>query len=115
MPKAVQRVEVVAAGSSAAYDGNEYDDDGESNDEEDEAGGASPSGGWCRDIAVHFHPQFTPLDGGRTRHVGNLLEDDLLRSLLYLKQAAPLRRGQGQEGGRKPRRTRDPRMSFRDF
>ena len=67
------------------------------------------------------HGELTPLDGGRTRHVGSVMRDELLQSLLQVKHMAPLdyasiRGGKGKgKGERRPRRVRDPKMSFRDF
>ena len=69
-----------------------------------------------------FEDHLTPLDDGRTKHVGSVMTDELLQSLLHVKHMAPLdyasisgKGGKGGKGDRRPRRVRDPKMSFRDF
>ncbi len=87
------------------------DGDGDEDDED----------GYSRLLEVIFEEELTPLDGGRTRHVGSVMRDELLQSLLQVKHMAPLdyasiRGGKGKgKGERRPRRVRDPKMSFRDF
>ncbi|KAL6526662.1 hypothetical protein OROGR_015752 [Orobanche gracilis] len=77
-------------------------------------------------IEVDFNKNTTPLKDGATLHVGCILCDELLHSLVELKHGKSFRRrgrgrgrGRGQRGysgrGRGGRKQQDPKMSFRDF
>ncbi|XP_077250449.1 DNA topoisomerase, type IA, core isoform X2 [Tasmannia lanceolata] len=79
-------------------------------------------------IEVDFNKKTTPLNDGATLHVGCILCDELLHSLVEMKHGKSLfrrsggrgrgrgrgrgGRGRGRRGGGK---REDPRMSFRDF
>jgi DNA topoisomerase-3 len=73
----------------------------------------------CRLMDVDFHKSQSPLEGGATRYVGCILNDELLESLIetkYTSTKAPGRgRGRGRGKGRGGRSKGDPRLSFRDF
>ncbi|GAB4851852.1 hypothetical protein Ancab_031251 [Ancistrocladus abbreviatus] len=77
-------------------------------------------------IEVDFHKNNTPLNDGATLHVGCILCDDLLHSLIEMKHGKSSfkrfggrGRGRGRGGasgrGRHANKTFDPKMSFREF
>ncbi|XP_021624934.1 DNA topoisomerase 3-beta isoform X2 [Manihot esculenta] len=74
-------------------------------------------------IEVDFNKNTTPLEDGATLHIGCILCDDLLHSLVEVKHGKSFfkrmgrgGRGRGRGGrGRASARRGDPRMSFRDF
>lgn len=76
-------------------------------------------------IEVDFNKKTTPLSDGTTLHVGCILCDKLLHSLVEMKHGTSFKyaggRGRGRRGGIRGRGRRssgkqeDPKMSFRDF
>ncbi|KAK6145794.1 hypothetical protein DH2020_019663 [Rehmannia glutinosa] len=77
-------------------------------------------------IEVDFNKKTTPLKDGATLHVGCILCDELLHSLVEMKHGKSFYRrgrgrgrGRGRRGyggrGRGGRKQQDPKMSFRDF
>ncbi|XP_026400715.1 DNA topoisomerase 3-beta-like [Papaver somniferum] len=75
-------------------------------------------------IEVDFNKKTTPLSDGATLHVGCILCDELLHSLIEMKHGRSFFKGSGRGRGRgRGRRGRgrgrgrgeDPKMSFRDF
>ncbi|KAL0392491.1 UNVERIFIED_CONTAM: DNA topoisomerase 3-beta [Sesamum radiatum] len=79
-------------------------------------------------IEVDFNKKTTPLKDGATLHIGCILCDELLYSLVEMKHGKSFSRnarhrgwgrGRGRRGhsgrGRGSKKQHDPRMSFRDF
>ncbi|XP_042064078.1 DNA topoisomerase 3-beta isoform X2 [Salvia splendens] len=71
-------------------------------------------------LEVDFNKKTTPLKDGGTLHVGCILCDELLHSLVEMKHGRSFfrNRGRGRGRGRRGRGNRkqqDPKMSFRDF
>lgn len=76
-------------------------------------------------IEVDFNKKTTPLKDGATLHVGCILCDELLHSLVEMKHGKSFfrrsgggrgrGRGRGGRGRRGGGRKQDPKMSFRDF
>ncbi|KAL0366648.1 UNVERIFIED_CONTAM: DNA topoisomerase 3-beta [Sesamum radiatum] len=79
-------------------------------------------------IEVDFNKKTTPLKDGATLHIGCILCDELLYSLVEMKHGKSFSRharhrgrgrGRGRRGhsgrGRGSKKQQDPRMSFRDF
>lgn len=75
-------------------------------------------------LEVDFNKKTTPLDNGATLHVGCILCDELLHSLVEMKHGKSFSkrmgsrgrgRGAGRGRGRGGGKRVDPKMSFRDF
>lgn len=79
-------------------------------------------------IEVDFNKKTTPLKDGATLHIGCILCDELLHSLVEMKHGKSFfrnarhrgrSRGRGRRGysgrGRGGKKQQDPKMSFRDF
>ncbi|XP_031381136.1 DNA topoisomerase 3-beta isoform X2 [Punica granatum] len=69
-------------------------------------------------MEVDFNKKTTPLADGATLHVGCILCDELLHSLVMVKHGRMFSRrgrGRGSGRGRGARKMVDPKMSFRDF
>ena len=56
----------------------------------------------CRLLSLEFHKDQTPLEGGATKHVASLLNDELLEGMITASHGSTSmrRRGGGRGGGR---------------
>ena len=116
LPPAVKKIRLLNDDETSCWLAKNSSNEGETPESGDE------SHKYCRLLEVTFEEELTPLDGGYTKHIGSVIEDPLLQSLLHVKQLPTLNfsslRGKGHRGGkgkRRPRNARDPKMSFRDF